>query len=81
LGGAQQAILTKIFGGFPQSLQANAGIKPQSDHSHFLAHSFQFSLLPLYSLDTDGIVKQHMKEKIFSIKELHYLTMLNLTEH
>jgi hypothetical protein len=35
-------ILTKGFGGFPQFLQTNAGIKPQSDHSHFLPHSFQF---------------------------------------
>jgi hypothetical protein len=45
------------------SLEANAGITPPSDHTHFLPNPFQFIIHPspylsmLYTLDTDSVVK------------------------
>jgi hypothetical protein len=40
------AILTNDFCDFPQSLQTNARIIPQSGHGHFLLNPFQFINYP-----------------------------------
>jgi hypothetical protein len=36
------AILTDVFSGFPESLQANAGVVPLLGYDRFLPNSFQF---------------------------------------
>jgi YHS domain-containing protein len=47
------ATLTEVFRGFPQSLQANAGIAPRYCHHRFLSNPIQFinrlPFLPSYA--------------------------------
>jgi hypothetical protein len=57
------AIVTEDFYGFPKSLQANAGIVPDTDHYRFLPNRLQLiNLNSLYHLtlcifDTEIVIK------------------------
>jgi hypothetical protein len=58
-------IFTKVLCGFPQYLQTNSGIVPQSDHDCFLQNPFIIHLLSchamLWRLPTDRIIRYPQK--------------------
>jgi hypothetical protein len=69
--GAAFVVYTRLFfhcgclplSGFPQSLQANAGLLPRTGHDHLLPNPFQFNIhessyhLTQCSLDTEAFEK------------------------